>query len=350
MSTAQSSEQWQSLLQKHSKDSGPVALIGGGSIGSRYARILREHGYSVFIYDANRASARKLADDLGATACDTLDALLALEPALCIVATPPNHHRAPAEAALKLNIPTLIEKPLAHTLEDGAALVAAAKVSTGPSYCVCNMRFHPGVMMVHTARDRIGDLAFVRAHFGHRLSQMRPVGTSVFAADAEAGGGVILDCIHEFDYLQSLLGPLRFIASQSGTVGPDPIAAEDWARIELRTETNTPVSLDLDFISRRKHRGYELVGSEGSLIWSSLGRAPEEVVVELATATQSEVLTRASGLPADDEYGMMLAQVMASIKGDVGLGVTLQSLPDAARSLSLCLQALNAIGKEPRDE
>lgn len=343
MSEATETQNWQALLQEQGADNRPIALVGYGSIGKRYARILREYGHRVFIYDLYQSGAHAAVNDLGVSTCDTLEALLALEPALCIVATPPNQHRAPAEAALARDIPTLIEKPLAHSVEDGAALAAAARASNAPSYCVCNMRFHPGVMMAHAARTKIGDLAFVRAHFGHRLSQMRPVGTAVFAADADAGGGVVLDCIHEFDYLQSLLGPLRFVSSQTGTVGPDPIAAEDWARIELCSEDNTPVSLDLDFISRRKHRGYELVGSEGSLIWTSLGRAPEEVMVEIATATQSEVLFRASGLPADDEYAMMLAQVLASAKDARGLGVTLQSVSDAAHSLTLCLQA---IGKE----
>ena len=331
---------WRQVLRDLSATAGPVGLVGLGSIGRRYARILREHGFEVFVFDTCADQLSSEVSASGLTRCESLGSLLSHRLSFCLVATPPHQHRAPAQAALEAGIPTLVEKPLAHTQDDADALVNLAERTGTPCYCVCNMRFHPGVMAIRENRARVGKLAFVRAQFGHRLSQMRPVGTDVFASSSQMGGGVVLDCIHEFDYLQALLGPLRFLKSTKASIGPDPIAAEDWARIELQTTEGIPVSLDLDFISRRKRRGCEIVGSDGSVHWSSLGRAPEEVSVVFSDDKIVETLFEKSGLPADDEYGVMLAAVIESFRSPSAVGMPVQTLQEAARSLSLCMQAL----------
>ncbi len=333
-------ESWSQYLRECARSIDPIGIVGLGSIGKRYARILREHGLRVFAFEVNQTIAQEIASKTGVVTRSSMESLLSEKLSFCIVATPPDQHLQPAEAALWAGVPALVEKPLAHTLADSEALVRIAEKSGTACYCVCNMRFHPGLRALHHNRHRAGEICFVRAHFGHRLSQMRPAGTNIFAASSEMGGGVILDCIHEFDYLQAMLGPLHHIKSTTASLGPDKIAAEDWARIELQTIDGMPVSLDLDFISRRKNRGCELIGSEGSVIWSSLGRSPEEVSVTFSDDRVVQSLYNKCGLNADEEYGLMLADMIRSLSAKSLPMIPIQTVQEAARSLSLCLQAL----------
>jgi predicted dehydrogenase len=174
---------------------------------------------------------------------------------------------------------------------------------------------------------------------------MRPAGTAVFAAHAADGGGVVMDCIHEFDYLQALLGPMRLTGSDVRSIGPDGIDAEDWALVRLETEGGVPVVLELDFVARRKTRGCEIVGTEGSLIWQSTGRAPEIARVWIARRDgEEDILTALEG---PDEYAGMLAAVLDAVL-PAGmkrlLPVTqdapaLQTIEEAHRTLALALAA-----------
>ena len=73
---------------------------------------------------------------------------------------------------------------------------------------VCNMRFHPAVAALRHALPMIGKPLFAQAHYGNYLPDMRPGADyrTLYCASAAAGGGVILDAIHEIDYLIWLFG------------------------------------------------------------------------------------------------------------------------------------------------
>src|SRR5690606_4209049 len=101
------------------------------------------------------------------------------------------------------------EKPIAATLADAEKVLNFAEKLGRRAWVVCNMRFHKGIKAVQENLSLVGKILFARAHFGHRLSQMRPTGLNVYASNASEGGGVILDCIHEIDYLQWFFGEVN---------------------------------------------------------------------------------------------------------------------------------------------
>ncbi len=77
------------------------------------------------VFDPDGARARELAADLGVRAFDTLQDLLdACQ--MVTVASPASTHAAVAEQAVASGRHVYVEKPLARTLDDGAALVAHA--------------------------------------------------------------------------------------------------------------------------------------------------------------------------------------------------------------------------------
>src|SRR5690606_4209274 len=108
-----------------------VALIGAGVFGERHAQAYSRHHAVEFVAvcDLNEERARAVAEHYGAHyATGDYRALLA-DPAVRAVsiALPDHLHREVAVAAAEAGKDILVEKPLATTVEDAEAIVAAAE-------------------------------------------------------------------------------------------------------------------------------------------------------------------------------------------------------------------------------
>ena len=101
---------------------------------------------------------------LEATALDTVH-----------VATPPGTHRPIAERTLEEGVATLIEKPLATTLENADAMIRAARESDTPACVVHNQQFFTAVQRTLRAVEsgRFGEVVSVTMIHGdsHDLSE-----------------------------------------------------------------------------------------------------------------------------------------------------------------------------------
>jgi len=110
-----------------------MGIIGAGVMGARYADVLADHGPADLraICDLDEDKAARVAGKCGApTTYAAYDAMLSAEQLdAVVVATPDFAHRAPVEACLAAGTHMLCEKPLATTLEDCQAMVAAAERS-----------------------------------------------------------------------------------------------------------------------------------------------------------------------------------------------------------------------------
>ncbi|MCH2149997.1 MAG: Gfo/Idh/MocA family oxidoreductase [Phycisphaerales bacterium] len=308
-----------------------IGVIGCGAIGSRYAHWLSQLGQDVGVMDVDADRLRPVADS-GARCFETLQGVLEWQPERVIVATPPHHHETAAMPFLEQGIHMLIEKPVAHTIESAQRLAEAAERTGASAQVVCNMRFHVGVQGIREHLHRVGRPLYCRGMFGHRLSQMRKVGGE-FARQAEFGGGVVMDCIHEFDFLQWIFGPIHNLASHVDSIGEDTINAEDIADIRLEFESGIQGALHLDFLMRQKRRGLEIIGTEGNLSWLSTGKAPEQCTVEFDTNDIHELLVEDLDVDSNAEYLAMLSRFL---EGDVS---ELQTINESIRSLELALRA-----------
>jgi len=110
-----------------------LALIGAGRMGQHHARVYSSTpGVKLAaVVDANPEQAAKVATQYGAQPLtlppsELAAALKSLGITAAVVATPTIHHRAIAEPLLAAGLDLLIEKPLAPTPADAAALVALA--------------------------------------------------------------------------------------------------------------------------------------------------------------------------------------------------------------------------------
>jgi predicted dehydrogenase len=148
------------------------------------------------------------------------------------------------------------------------------------------MRFHPAVAALRSALPRIGRPLFAQAHYGNYLPDMRPGADyrTLYCARAASGGGVILDAIHEIDYLTWLFGPVERVSAEAGKLSDLDIDVEDYAAITLIHTSGVRSEVHLDYLQRSKRRGCVIAGSEGTLIWTSEGKSPEHCLVRFRAA------------------------------------------------------------------
>jgi predicted dehydrogenase len=104
-----------------------VGVAGVGSLGFHHARLYGTlpDARLVGVYDVRAERAAEVASQLKTTAFPSYEALLEQVEAVSIVTPTPEHHRA-GMAALARGRHVLVEKPLAATIPEAEALVAAA--------------------------------------------------------------------------------------------------------------------------------------------------------------------------------------------------------------------------------
>ncbi len=257
-----------------------LALLGYGSIGRRHARNLAALGRNAITVFDPAPTARAAAQDApGVEVAATLERVWDRDPEAVLVASPPDRHIVLALEAARRGCHVFIEKPLAPTLAGVEELCREIARRRLVSMVACNMRFHPGPVRVKALLDEgaIGRALAARVHTGSYLPDWRP-GTDYrasYSASAAAGGGAVLDCIHEIDLALWYFGPATLLAAAVAPADSIGLEVEGLAEILLRHEAGTLTSVHLNFVQRDYRRGCEVIGSEGSLSWD-FGRGAVE--------------------------------------------------------------------------
>ena len=128
------------------------------------------------------------------------------------VCTPPLHHRAPVVAALAEGVNVYLEKPVARTLEDAEAIVAAA--SAGPGLCTVGYQWHATELL-----DDVGS-ALGEMQVGMLLGRnYGPVAGRPWFMDQRQGGGQILERgSHHIDLQRAIAGEIVAVEAIPGGV------------------------------------------------------------------------------------------------------------------------------------
>lgn len=316
-------------------------VVGAGSIGRRHVRNLHalEAG-SISVCDldpqALEATTREFQIKGFRHVGDALDA----GPEAVLVCTPTHLHVAMARAALEVGAHVFIEKPLAPSLEGTAELVTLARARRRMVLVGCNMRFHPGVAQLKAALDRglAGQPLYFRARFSHYLPNWRPGSDyrASYSARRALGGGIVLEGVHEIDYLRWLGGEVVRVAAHISHLSDLEIESEDYALLLLDFESGAAGQIHLDYLSPFKLRGCEVVGADGVLRWSSEGKAQELVRVQWVAgpgAAQEDLYT-CSGY---DPNLMYLEEMRHFLDCVSGVTTPCLDLEQACRVLALAL-------------
>lgn len=247
-------------------------ISGCGSIGRRHARNLLDLGLSeVVVHDTDQERLSEVARETGAKPVDNFTEELDRGAGALLVCTPTNMHVGQAFEAANRGIPVFIEKPLSHDMAGVDQLLMAASSHGSPLMVGCNFRFDSGFKTVKQALadGAIGRPVSARSQFGQYLPDWRPYHDyrQSYSAQQSMGGGIILDSVHEFDYLTLLLGKPETISSMAGRLGDLEIDTEDVAEILFYLDTGIIASLHVDYLRRGYDRSLEVVGTDGVLRW-----------------------------------------------------------------------------------
>jgi predicted dehydrogenase len=103
-----------------------VGIFGAGVVGKRHAEAFSKLDADVTLLgvaDTDGGKAARVAGEIGAKHYSDYRELLSQKPDLAVICTPHFLHREMGEAAANAGCHILMEKPLAHTMEDAIAIV-----------------------------------------------------------------------------------------------------------------------------------------------------------------------------------------------------------------------------------
>ena len=245
-----------------SKDTVRIGVVGAGAMGAAHIETLARWvpGAQVAaVFDADRDRAREVAGRVGADVAPSGEELIAADAVdAVLVAAPDPLHEELALACLAAGKPTLLEKPLATTLE-GSRRVLAAEVTGGRRLVQLGFmrRYDPAYQELR-ASVLAGDVGEVRAaHCLHRNAAAHPSATDE--------GVLVNSMIHEFDSVPWMLGDrIGAVTVYAPRVSPGSLKDTQIAVLEMTGGAVVTVE-----VSVNARYGYdihtEVVGTQGTV-------------------------------------------------------------------------------------
>ncbi|MFQ5957522.1 MAG: Gfo/Idh/MocA family protein [Candidatus Brocadiales bacterium] len=245
-------------------------VVGCGSIGKRHLQNL--NNLSLGEVSVCRIKNKEdLKEAYGAKVYLDLEEALSHGPQAVLVTTPTSKHIPVAMAAVNRGCHVLIEKPLSDRMNGVDEFIKIASKKNQVVLVGCNMRFHPGLRLIRDllAEDRVGRVVSASVHTGQYLPDWHPWEDyrNGYSANKELGGGVLLDLIHELDYLYWFFGEVEEVSCFMGKHSALEIDTEDMAKVLLKFGSGITADVHLDYIQRRHSRTCKIIGEEGTLYW-----------------------------------------------------------------------------------
>jgi predicted dehydrogenase len=235
----------------------------------------------------------------------SFDALLAAQPDLVIVASPPAHHAEQAAAALRAGCAVLCEKPLATRLGDAKALVKLARESGRILAAGMIRRYLPATRFIAQAL-RAGTIGTPRRFSAFEGGPFDwPVRSPAYFTRASSGGGVLMDIgIHALDLLGWWFGPCTALSYEDDAMG----GVEADCRVRLSCgEVHGELRLSRTW--RRPNR-YEILGTAGRIAW--LVDDPERIEIGVGNSScRLDGVLRDGARPAANFHQSMVEQIRA---------------------------------------
>jgi predicted dehydrogenase len=197
-----------------------------------------------------------------------------------LVLTSMRAHGALASAALRAGKHVLVEKPMATSLEEAAALMRLGAESPGHLICAPHILLSPTYRAVrqHVEDGDIGNLLLARARYGWS-------GPDWGRWFYERGGGALFDLgVYNVTALCGFFGPARRVTAMAGVAIPERIVEGEAMRVQAEDNAHVLIDFgDARFASvttgftMQKYRSpaIELYGSDGVLQLLGDDWAPE---------------------------------------------------------------------------
>jgi predicted dehydrogenase len=312
-----------------------LLLAGFGSVGRRHMRNLLALGEKEIILLRSGKSTLPLEELAGFPVEMDIHAALAHKPDCVVVANPSAYHMDVAIPAAEAGCDIFLEKPISHSMERLDVFKSALKRGGGQVLVGFQFRFHPCFRWIKKQLDQgaIGKVLTARAHYGDYLPGWHPWEDyhNSYAVRAEMGGGAVLTLCHPVDYLRWLLGEINEVLAFTGTLGGLGIAVEDVAEISMRFANGALGSAHLDFFQRPPSYRFEIIGSEGTVMWDAVDNLAR---IYNPASNSWETYAPPHGFDRNEMFLEEMRHFLAIVRGEVSPSCTFE---DGERVLHLAL-------------
>ena len=291
-----------------------IAIVGAGPMGRVHAQALATipDAQVTAVVDLDAAAGAGMAASAGAPWRGNLTEALArdnVDVVDCCVPTP--FHRAIVEEAASAGCHVICEKPLALTVADGAAMIAACE-QRGVLLLVAQVvRFFPEYRAMERA-VRAGEIGAVA-----RVSLLRqsfvPRGGKSWYTEESKSGGILLDLmVHDFDWALQQCGPADRVFAKVVLREQPNFFLQGMATVTHRSGAISQVTGTWGFPGPFT-TAVELVGTEGVLSYHSDDVHPVRVLAAAGAAGQGDVALPES--LGEDPYRTELAHFVDVLEG-----------------------------------
>lgn len=249
-----------------------VVVVGYGSIGKRHiGNISKNTKYDIIV-----CSKKPYDDFLKQNKCQLFSSLnqcINLKPDVAFITNETHFHISSSIKLAKAGCHLFIEKPLSDSLHNIDKLMNIVKKKKLITIVGCDMRFHPCIQKIKEiiSLGKLGKVISIKVENGSYLPDWHPDEDyrKSYAALKKLGGGVVLTCIHELDYLYWIFGNPIETCSISGRFSDLKMDVEDLSSILLRFKNNVIGEVHLDYFQKPITRSCKIIGTKGTLYWDS---------------------------------------------------------------------------------
>jgi UDP-N-acetylglucosamine 3-dehydrogenase len=231
-----------------------IGVIGVGVMGSNHARVLSDMAdmQLVGVIDPDRKQREFVSRTLGCPEFGDLEALLRSGVDAVTIAAPTHLHHDLALTCIAAGVHVMVEKPIAPTVEEGRAIVAAAR-RAGVTLMVGHVeRFNPAVESIKRAIKNQDILSIAITRVGPFPPRMSNV-------------GVVIDlAVHDIDLIR------WFTDSEIVEIQPQLSSAvaerEDIALLQFRTASGVLAHINTNWLTPFKARTIHVATRDKYLI------------------------------------------------------------------------------------
>ena len=250
-----------------------ILIVGLGSIGMRHLKnILSTTKNEIIVYTKRTKLDAEIKKNV--KIFNNLESCISEKPDIAFITNETAYHLPITKKLAELGLNLFIEKPLSNTLKDVKKLVEISKRKKLVTFMGCNLRFNRSIQKIKSLieEEKVGKIISVKVECGTYLPDWHPNEDyrKGYAARDELGGGVVLTCIHEIDYLYWFFGEIKEVFSVTGNFSNLKINASDLSAIIMKFKNNIIAEVHLDYFQKPDIRTCKIIGTEGSIEWNSI--------------------------------------------------------------------------------
>lgn len=261
-------------------------MIGLGSIGQRHVKNLKKlYGKRVHLYafreqrrldvygeNLEIVPEKNVEEEYDIKVCNSLEEAFLQKIEIAFISNPTSMHVDYAIKMAEKGVNLFIEKPISDNLENVNQLLSVIKKNKIIASVGYQMRYHPCIKKLREflEKSEIGQLLFVHCVVGELITEMHQYEdySKQYIARKKLGGGVVVNQIHELDYLQWILGMPKQVYSIGGKISDLNIDVEDCAMSLCKfnyINKELPVYIQQDMLQKPPKRNCYIIGSKGKL-------------------------------------------------------------------------------------